>query len=138
MSTSVVGDVVLVDTNVVSFCFKGDTRAALYQPHLAGRLQVIAAQTRAELELWTLVHNWGLRRRAALHSYLKDFVLLEADEPVCVRWAEVQDNAHKQGRPISVSDAWIAATALVHFLPLVTHNPDDFRYVPGLTVVTEN
>lgn len=137
MSAPIASDFILVDTNVVSFCFKGDTRAAFYQPHLAGRLQIIAAQTRAELELWSLARNWGLRQRAALHTYLKDFVLLEADEPICVRWAEVQDNAQKQGRPISISDAWIAATALVHYLPLVTHNPKDFRYVRGLTVITE-
>ena len=137
MSAPAADEFVLVDTNVVSFCFKGDTRTILYQPRLVGRLQVIAAQTRAELELWSLARNWGLSRRAALHAYLKDFVLLEADEPVCVRWAEVQNNAQRRGHPLSVSDAWIAATALVHFLPLVTHNPDDFRYVPGLTVITE-
>jgi len=130
-------DIVVVDTNIVSFFFKGDTRAAFYKPHLDGRLQVIAAQTRAELELWALTNNWGQHRRAALHAYLKNFVLAESDEPVCLRWAEVQDEARRRGRPISVSDAWIAATALVHALPLVTHNPRDFRNVPGLTVITE-
>jgi len=134
---TVAHDIVVVDTNVVSFFFKGDTRAALYQPHLDGRLQIIAAQTRAELELWTLINNWGRGRRAALHAYLKNFVLAEADEPVCLRWAGVQDEARKRGRPISVSDAWIAATALVHVVPLITHNPNDFKNVAGLTVVTE-
>jgi predicted nucleic acid-binding protein len=132
-----VNDIVVVDTNVVSFLFKGDTRAALYQTHVNGRLQVIAAQTRAELELWALLNNWGQRRRTALHAYLKNFVFAEADEAICLRWAEVQDNAQKQGHPISVSDAWIAATALVHLVPLVTHNPNDFKNVPGLIVITE-
>ena len=137
MSTAAAGGIVLVDTNVVSFFFKGDTRAALYQPHLAGRLQIIAAQTRAELELWTLVNNWGRRRRAALSAYLNNFVLAETDEPICLRWAVVQDEARRRGRPISVSDAWVAATALVHMVPLVTHNPNDFKNVSGLMVVTE-
>src|SRR2546423_12345845 len=112
MSSDFLSDVVLVDTNVVSFCFKGDTRAASYQSHIQGRLQIIAAQTRAELELWTLVRNWGERRRASLRSYLKDFVLAEVDEAICLRWAELQHIAQIHGHSISVADAWIAATAL--------------------------
>lgn len=43
--------IVVVDTDVVSFIFKGDTGGSLYRPHLDGRLVIIAAQTRAELEL---------------------------------------------------------------------------------------
>jgi predicted nucleic acid-binding protein len=38
---------------------------------------------------------------------------------------------------MSEADAWIAATALAFAVPLVTHNPDDFKNVPGLTVITE-
>jgi tRNA(fMet)-specific endonuclease VapC len=130
-------DIVVIDTNVISFFIKGDTRAPLYQPHLDERLQIIAAQTRAELELWALTHNWVHRRRVALHTYLKDFVLAEADEAICLGWAGVQASARKQGHPISVSDAWIAATALAYDVPLVTHNPDDFKNVPGLSIITE-
>ena len=137
MSTAVASNIIVVDTNVISFFVKSDTRAALYQPHLNGRLQIIAAQTRAELELWTLIRNWGQRRRTALHSYLRNFVLAEADESICLRWADVQANARKRGRPISISDSWIAATALAFAAPLVTHNPDDFKNVLGLTVITE-
>ena len=137
MSTEFDSEVVVVDTNVVSFCFKGDTRAAYYEPHIQGRLQMIAAQTRAELELWTLVRNWGDQRRAELHSYLKDFVLAEADQGICLRWAEVQHSTASQGLPISVSDAWIAATAISFAAPLITHNPRHFIHVPGLMVITE-
>ncbi len=36
-----------------------------------------------------------------------------------------------------VADCWIAATALAFGLELVTHNPADFRGIPGLAVVTE-
>jgi len=131
-------DIIVVDTNVVSFCFKGDTRAVLYRPHLEARLQIIAAQTRAELELWTLIRNWGSHQRSALHSFHRDFLLAEADEEICLRWAEVQASARKQGNPLSISDAWIAATALALVAPLITHNPRDFANIPGLTVLTEN
>jgi tRNA(fMet)-specific endonuclease VapC len=113
-------DIVVVDTDVISFFFKGDTRSSLYEPHLDGRLAMIAAQTRAELEFWTLIRNWGGRRRAELRAYLKSFVFAEADGNICLYWAEVQENAQRKGRPISCADTWIAATALAFAVPLVT------------------
>ena len=135
--SSITGGIIIVDTDVVSFLFKGDTRAALYQPHVDGRIAVIAAQTRAELELWTLERNWGARRKNELRRYLNNFVLTPPDESVCLRWAEVMDNARRTGRPISTADAWVAATALAFAVPLVTHNEDDFSGVPGLTMISE-
>jgi tRNA(fMet)-specific endonuclease VapC len=137
MSNGVTYDIVGVDTNLVSFLFKGDTRAALYGPRLDGKLQMIAAQTRAELERWTLFRNWGSRRCDALRQYLRDFVFVSADEDVCLNWASVKNNAHRIGRQVSCEDAWIAATALAYDVPLVTHNPADFKHVPNLTVITE-
>lgn len=137
MSIALSDDIVVVDTDVVSFLFKGDTRGALYESHLVGRLRIIAAQTRAELEHWALLHNWGPRRRSELKLFLKDYVFVEVDETVCLKWAEARAHAHRAGRPISVSDAWIAATALAYAVALVTHNPDDFKNVPGLSVISE-
>lgn len=138
MSAATTSNIVVVDTDVASFIFKDDTRGVLYEPHISnGRLAIIAAQTRAELERWALSRNWGHRRRNDLYVHLKKYFFAEADEAICLRWAEVQDNAQRQGRPISCADGWIAATALAYAVPLVTHNPDDFKNVPGLTVITE-
>jgi hypothetical protein len=50
-------EVVLVATNVVSFIFRQDSRASLYEKHLLGKLKVIASQTLAELELMPLLNN---------------------------------------------------------------------------------
>ena len=44
----------VVDTDVISFLFKQDTRADLYKPHLQGHLLLISPMTRAELEAWAL------------------------------------------------------------------------------------
>jgi tRNA(fMet)-specific endonuclease VapC len=137
VSTRILNDIVVVDTDVASFLFKGDTRSSLYEPHLDGRLAMIAAQTKGELELWTLIRNWGGHRRAALRGYLKSFVFAEADETICLHWAEVQESAQRKGRPISCADTWIAATALAFEAPLITNNPADFKDIPGLTVITE-
>ncbi len=42
-------DRLVVDTDVISFLFKRDTRAKLYEPHLSGRQLVISFMTVAEL-----------------------------------------------------------------------------------------
>jgi tRNA(fMet)-specific endonuclease VapC len=39
----------VIDTDVVSFLFKRDTRAELYRPHLVGRRIVVSFMTVAEL-----------------------------------------------------------------------------------------
>lgn len=41
----------------------------------------------------------------------------------------------RQERKMGLADAIIAATALVHQLPLVTRNVDDFKHVAGLEIV---
>lgn len=128
---------VVVDTDVVSYLFKGDTRADLYRPHVYERLAVIAAQTRAELELWMLERNWGVRRQAELREYLHRFVFAAVDEAICRAWAEATDSARRKGLPILAADAWVAATALSYDVPLVTHNSGDFAGVDNLTVISE-
>ncbi len=40
----------------------------------------------------------------------------------------------RQLRKMTLGDALVAATALVHNLTLLTHNTTDFQWVPGLTV----
>jgi tRNA(fMet)-specific endonuclease VapC len=130
-------NILLVDTNVVSYVFKKDTRAELYEPVLDGNLLMIAAQTLAELELMPLVNNWTKKRHAALRSFLKKYVLLEATETVCLFWAEIQAEARRMGRSVSVADAWIGATALAYDVPLVTHNPRDFENIRDLAVISK-
>ncbi len=128
----------VVDTDVVSFIFKGDTRAALYQTYLTGQLLVISPMTRAELEQWALERNWGARRRESMRAYLQQYILAPFDEAMCLRWAEARDSARKNGRPIGTADAWIAATALLYGSPLVTHNHIHYVGVAGLTIISES
>lgn len=128
---------VVVDTDVVSFLYKGDTRATLYRPHLDGQLPIISFMTLAELEQWTLVRDWGPRRRQDLLNYLRRYSIEQSSAVLCRRWAEASDSARRAGRPILSGDAWIAATALTYGIPLVTNNPNDFAGVAGLTVISE-
>jgi hypothetical protein len=53
---------VVVDTDVVSFRFKKDSRARLYKRHLIGQDPLIAFMTLAELNAWSLERRWGAAR----------------------------------------------------------------------------
>ena len=105
---------VVVDTDVLSFLFKSDTRADLYRPHLVGRRPAISFMTLAELLRWPLANGWGAGRRRRLELYVSRFVVHGYDEDLCRVWAEVTDTARRSGRAIQCADAWIAATALLH------------------------
>lgn len=74
---------VVVDTDVVSYIVKGDTRGALYQSHLANRIASISFMTHAELELWTLSAGWGMRRKQELAQYLRRYIILHSSPALC-------------------------------------------------------
>ena len=129
---------IVVDTDVVSFQFKADTRAAWYDQHLVGKLLVVSFMTIAELDQWAEQNNWGQARRQRLDQHLAKFVLHPFDRDLCRCWARIRDQVRRNGFLIGVADAWIAATAVLHQVPLVSHNADDYRGIPGLTLISEN
>jgi predicted nucleic acid-binding protein len=118
-------DDLVLDTDVVSFFAKGDTRASLYSPMLIGQRLCICFQTVAELRLWTIVRRWNAPRREAMESLLGRFVLLPYDSAMAQHWAEITARRRQLGRPINCGDAWIAASALRHGAVLITHNAKD-------------
>ena len=92
--------------------------------------------TFAELFQWAILRQWGDRRLAQLEQYLLNYLVIPTDQSLCREWANVRAERQNAGRPISPQDAWIAATALRHDLPLVTHNVKDFRDIPNLQLIT--
>jgi tRNA(fMet)-specific endonuclease VapC len=129
--------VLVVDTDVVSFLFKRDTRAQAYRQHLVGHAPTISFMTLAELDQWVLEHNWGSTRRERLTEHLRSYAVQGWHRELSRWWATVRVSARRAGKPIQAADAWIAATALVLNAPLLTHNPHDFIGIHGLQVITE-
>ena len=127
----------IVDTDVVSFLLKGDTRAQLYHPHLQDKTLALSFMTIAELYPWAYVRDWGKRKLTRLEEQLHRYVIVPFDNDLCRQWARICVERRRLGRPISVQDAWVAATALRHSCPLVTHNGDDFSDIAGLEVISE-
>ncbi len=129
-------DSVILDTDVLSFLAKADTRAALYSPIIAGKRLCVCFQTVAELRLWALVRHWGSTRREALDSLLNQLVVLPYDSMMAQHWADITAHRRRLGRPIDCGDAWIAASALRHAASLVTHNAKDYAGIPGLNLIS--
>jgi tRNA(fMet)-specific endonuclease VapC len=125
---------VILDTNIVSYVMKKDTRADLYRPHMEGRTLAISFMTVAELYEGAYRDKWGQRKMNLLEDQLKNFVVVPFSRSICLEWGKLR--AARRNQPIDVADGWIAATALVHGCPLVTHNPDHFGSIAGLEIIT--
>ena len=123
---------IVLDTDVVSYLFKGDTRAEHYLAHLTDRQWHISFMTEAELEQWILLSNWSSKRVDWLRLFLSRFVIVPSSRDLVLKWAEVMVAARRSGRRIETADAWVAATALLYNAPLLTHNKPDYGGVPNL------
>lgn len=124
---------VIVDTSVVSYLFKGHSLALQYGEYLRDKTPGLSFMSMAELYRWPLERSLGERRLRSLLDHLRHYAVFSPDEEMTWEWARIMS---RKGRPISPTDAWIAATAVRYRAPLVTHNPRHFRYVEGLDIVT--
>jgi tRNA(fMet)-specific endonuclease VapC len=128
---------VVVDTDVVSFAFKGDTRFRPYATELTHASLIVSFMTVAELRLWGRVQSWREPRVEQLMDYLSsEFAIHPATRQLCDVWAELKFEARRKGRGLDTADAWIAATAIVLGVPLVTHNRRDFDFLSRLSLVS--
>lgn len=127
----------LLDTNIVSYIYRSDTRAGLYTPHLTGQTLYLSFMTQAELLRWPLARNWSAANAQHLEEWIdRRFVLLPSDRELARTWARLVGITCR-ARPVGSSDSWIAATALHYSLPLVAHNRRHFEGIPGLNLISE-
>ena len=66
-------DSIVIDTDVLSYLFKRDTRGDRYQSHIDGKLGVLSFMTIAELDFWANLRNWGAKRREELSAFLQPY-----------------------------------------------------------------
>ncbi|MEO0488319.1 MAG: type II toxin-antitoxin system VapC family toxin [Cyanobacteria bacterium P01_A01_bin.123] len=125
----------LIDTDIASFIFKGSDYADPYLTLLSNQELALSFMTVAELFQWAMLRQWGERRLSQLEQYLSNYLVIPVDQPLCREWAQVRSDCQRAGRPISPQDAWIAATALRYDLPLVTHNIKDFVGISNLRLM---
>jgi len=127
----------LVDTNIVSYIMRGSREAMMYIPLLQNKVLSVSFITVGELYFWAEKKNWGHQKRLQLENVLKKYVVIPYDSKIAEHYAKVRAERERKGLPISCADAWIAATAVRHDIPVVTHNARDFREISNLHVISE-
>jgi predicted nucleic acid-binding protein len=120
---------VILDTNALSAFADGDR----------GVGEVLRFQRRAAIPVTVLGEfRYGTaesRHRAAYEAWLRDelkhFEILAVTEGTTVSYAELRVELRRAGKPIPANDAWIAALALQHRLPVLSRG-QHFDVVPKL------
>ena len=128
---------VVVDTDVVSYLLKDDTRAEYYRPLLKDKILIVSFMTIAEMDRWALVRQWGTTRRFYYEKFMEQFIIQPSNRSLCALWADITEALRKQGLVITCGDAWIAATALQLNIPLATHNARHYSSIDGLSLITQ-
>ena len=127
----------LFDTNIISYVLKQHPIAARYQAELEQLPHAVSGMTMSELLVWAEINPWNTEQvTKAINDYLEAAQVLPLSAPICRFWADIRLQRRFAGRPISVEDAFIAATALHHNLPLVTHNAKDFAEIEQLAIIS--
>lgn len=129
--------VVIADTSIISCAFKRQPLAERYNSLLIGREVRISFTTVGELQRWAERSAWGARRRLDLKLFLTRFPMIPCTAGIPELFAKVIVERERAGRPMQRDDAWIAATAIHHDLPLVTHDTN-FLGTEGLRVISAN
>ena len=133
---------ILLDTNVLSELMKPTPEAGVVRwvdDQLVDTLY-ISAITRAEVELGIALLPEGRRKQQIADAAQQMFVQLSGrclvfGETAAVHYGQLVAARMRNGRPITVEDAQIAAIALAGGLRLATRNEKDFADIPGLVVV---
>lgn len=110
----------ILDTNALSAFVDGD----------AGVGEVLRRQPRAAIPVIVLGElRYGIaesRRRSAyeawLDAQLPHFDILAVTDETAIAYATVRVALRRSGRPIPANDAWIAALALQHQLPILSRD----------------
>src|SRR5215470_11803615 len=126
----------LVDTDVVSFIFNDSPLGIPYRQYMRKRTLCISFMTRAEIERGMRLADWGEKKRGEMTRFVTaKFAVIHTNDAICRKWAEITSI---KGRPVAYADAWIAATAIVYRVPLITHNRKHFEGIAGLKVISES
>jgi tRNA(fMet)-specific endonuclease VapC len=120
---------VILDTNALSAFVDGDT----------GVGDVLRRQERAVIPVIVLGEfRYGIAQskyrrsyEAWLESQLVHFEILSVTDETAVAYAALRVALKRAGRSIPANDAWIAALALQHRLPVLSRD-EHFDEVPGL------
>jgi tRNA(fMet)-specific endonuclease VapC len=101
---------------------------------------VISYVTIGELYYWAERKKWRAERLRHMEQTIRATTVVRYDLEVCSTYARLKSalrNPSGSHRVIGDNDLWIAACAVRHGLPLITHNRRHFEDIPGLSIICE-
>ena len=119
----------ILDTNALSAFIDGEPAVGVrlsVEAHVAVPVIVIG-----EFRYGISASRYRRRYEKWLEDHLQEFEILTVTESTALMYARVRVSLKKLGRPIPANDAWIAALALQHRLPVLSRD-EHFDSVPGL------
>jgi len=134
--------VILLDTNVISELMRTEPEPSVLgwlDEQLESELHFCAV-TKAEIELGIAQLPEGKRKQRLAEAAT---LVLDAFEGRCLdydctatpHYVSIAKHSWAAGRPMSIEDMLIAATALAHGCLLATRNVTDFDFLPKLELV---
>jgi tRNA(fMet)-specific endonuclease VapC len=120
----------------MSYIFRSSPLAIAYEEVLLGYERAVSAVTVGELLYGAERQRWGAAKRESIEKLISAQVVVPATRAIATTYATLLAERERSGRPMTYSDAWIAATAVTHGWPLATHNRRHFEHVPGLDVIS--
>lgn len=114
----------IIDTNVFSKVFRGDSAVKTYIETLNGVID-------ATIYIECLQGSKSNREKHTIKTYLNNFPLLPITPKVSERAMELIDK-YSNSHGLLLADALIAATALENDLTVLTYNIDDFKFIQDL------
>jgi tRNA(fMet)-specific endonuclease VapC len=127
---------VLLDTNIASYLVRRSIESRSYERLIRGRTKYLSIISIAELRYGGLKKNWGDRKTSELESFIEAATIIPVCQEIAPVVADVRNRREREGRRMDWCDAWIAATAIFHKLPLVTHDRD-FVEIEGLELISD-
>ena len=133
---------ILLDTNVISELMRPEPNSTVIEwldEQFSNEL-FLPAIVKAEIEMGIAILDDGKRKRALLQAAELIFMsftnrCLPFDGETATHYAKIIAFTKKQGRPMSVEDAQIAAIAVQNSALLATRNITDFDFLEKLDLI---
>ena len=77
----------LLDTNILSYFYKEDTRSNVYWDLIGDSEPAISFVSVAELHRWPVTKSWGNARIHKLEEMIRKYLIIDSDMDICREWA---------------------------------------------------